>query len=518
MIRKINYQFLVFIVIAVLLAGCEAQESVLQSSRSTQQATITYKTLSECKGDEALNKAMSRFVPNIKSPSFTLRDGEGEQHEIVIDSATVKIVNTLNELTYNFLVNKYVSEKTENLIFQIKDPGTAQEELKAYLVKYDLLLEPGSEEYMEIYEVMEDNKIWALGGCVSITIYTDYQCGCAGHWPGQACTCPQTAYTASATYTFCDGGGGGGGDGGGVPPTSGGNPPTNPGHGGGGGSIGVIHTATVLPLNDGAIFLGTLTMEQKKFLDRNPDIAEEISYYINQGGDEGFATWAVDYLMDHPSITWSQFVNWFMMPREGQDVLSYDETYWENPNLTFPQQNLPTWANFQSAYPTNNGATLVQTIGGAVQQAFIDYPNLVAGYCALKVSRGLNYSGINIPQIITTNGNPGTVMGADGKYYFLNAKALNKWMKETFGTNPATTTTPYNANHVHIDGSEGGMNGQNYPALTSGIKGIYSMVSTNPLWASGHADLISEGVCVFGCHFYDTPPAPIDYIDIWTLE
>ena len=34
----------------------------------------------------------------------------------------------------------------------------------------------------------------------------------------------------------------------------------------------------------------------------------------------------------------------------------------------------------------------------------------------------------------------------------------------------------------------------------------------------GHADLINEGICVFGCHFYDNPPAPIDYIDIWILN
>ncbi|UPQ80064.1 type VI secretion system amidase effector protein Tae4 [Flavobacterium azooxidireducens] len=136
----------------------------------------------------------------------------------------------------------------------------------------------------------------------------------------------------------------------------------------------------------------------------------------------------------------------------------------------------------------------------------------------LKVSRALNYSGITIPQITTTANNPGTIQGNDGKYYFLNAKALNKWMKKTFGTNPATSSTPYNKNHIHIDGSEGGENGINFPSLVSGLKGIYSMVSTNPQWASGHADLIQDGLCVFGCHFQDTPPVPIDYIDIWVLE
>lgn len=44
------------------------------------------------------------------------------------------------------------------------------------------------------------------------------------------------------------------------------------------------------------------------------------------------------------------------------------------------------------------------------------------------------------------------------------------------------------------------------------------MVSYNPDWASGHADLINDGICVFGCHFYDRPPAPIEYIDVWKLD
>ena len=32
------------------------------------------------------------------------------------------------------------------------------------------------------------------------------------------------------------------------------------------------------------------------------------------------------------------------------------------------------------------------------------------------------------------------------------------------------------------------------------------------------ADIIDDGFCVSGCHFYDDPPAPIDYVDIWVLD
>lgn len=224
-----------------------------------------------------------------------------------------------------------------------------------------------------------------------------------------------------------------------------------------------------------------------------------------------FLAFKNDYFIEHPNTTEAQFQNWFLTPREDKDG-DYDSTYWDNPNLTFPEQNLPTFQAFDTAYPRIDGSELAQLVGGQVLQLYNQYPSTVRGFCALKVSRALNYSGINIPNIITTNGQPGTVLGSDGKYYFLNAKALNTWMRKTFGV------SPQNPNHIKILGSQGGINSQNFPSLTAGIKGIYSMVSTNSQWASGHADLINNGNCIFGCHFYDIPPAPIDYIDIWKLN
>lgn len=116
-----------------------------------------------------------------------------------------------------------------------------------------------------------------------------------------------------------------------------------------------------------------------------------------------------------------------MIESEGKDFF-YDANYWENPNLTFPQQNLPTWANFLAAYPNEDSQQLYGVVGGDVAQAQIDYPLETRNGCALKVSRALNYSGVIIPNIPTTSTIPGTVQGADGKYYFLNAKALNIWM------------------------------------------------------------------------------------------
>ena len=156
-----------------------------------------------------------------------------------------------------------------------------------------------------------------------------------------------------------------------------------------------------------------------------------------------FFLWAFPYLIDNPTVTVEQFKNWFMGKTEGKDFF-YNANYWENPNLTFQQQSLPTWAAFSAAYPNQTSAQLYGVVGGAVAQAQIDHPIETENGCALKVSRALNYSGITIPNIPSTSGNPGTLQGADGKYYFLNAQALIIWMKKTFGT----TNNP---NYIHKD-------------------------------------------------------------------
>lgn len=150
-------------------------------------------------------------------------------------------------------------------------------------------------------------------------------------------------------------------------------------------------------------------------------------------------------------------------------------------------------------------------IGGAVWQARLSNPNITRNTCAIRLSKALNYSGVIIPNI------PGkTFKGADNKYYFLMAKDINKWMRKTFGTNPSTSSTPYNANHHHFTGIQAGEYGINLPDLLIDKKGIYSLVSNNPTWGSGHADLLYDDIlCGNNCHFAD---APIDYIDIWILN
>ncbi len=128
----------------------------------------------------------------------------------------------------------------------------------------------------------------------------------------------------------------------------------------------------------------------------------------------------------------------------GQDWF-YDEEFWNNPNLTFPEQDAPSYEDFFDAFPKEPdgswlyGADNIYNIaGGDVLQARIsdltdDNPRTFTNNtCALKVSIALNGCGIEIPELASLNGKPGTLKGADGNYYFLNARSLANWMKKTF--------------------------------------------------------------------------------------
>jgi hypothetical protein len=190
--------------------------------------------------------------------------------------------------------------------------------------------------------------------------------------------------------------------------------------------------------------------------------------------------------------------------------------------LTFQQQNLPTYKDYEknmARFPDGNLMTGADNVYGLVGGKVLDVRKKdkanTENTCALKVSIALNRTNIIIPNI------PGqTIEGGGeflGKYFFLNAKSLNSWMRKTFGTN--------NSNHIELLGNEGGMNGEKFPKSEKlkNIKGIYSMITTeeydNKGGASGHADLLfkdSKGLanCAFGCFFN----LPVKRIDVWILN
>ena len=273
------------------------------------------------------------------------------------------------------------------------------------------------------------------------------------------------------------------------------------------------------PSNLTTLYHNYLTdVNQQNWLQQHLAIKLKIIDYLQDHHtveDFQFASWTVDYLYTNQTVTWEVFQNQFIGTAEGQEGI-YNSNFWENPNLNFPPQDLPTWVNFQNAFPLdtnplyNTPEKMYNSIGGSVANL---YSGPQTNTCAIRLSKALNYSGIIIPNI------PGkTYKGADNKYYFKAAYEINLWMRITFGTNPASNTnpvTPFNANHHQYTQSQAGVHGANLPSLLNGMHGIYSIYSSNFNWATGHADLLnSNATCGNHCLFYE---APIYRLDIWEL-
>lgn len=109
--------------------------------------------------------------------------------------------------------------------------------------------------------------------------------------------------------------------------------------------------------------------------------------------------------------------------------------------------------------------------------------------CALRVSRALNYSGVNIPSIAGQ-----TWQGGDNKNYFFRAEHLYNWMVKTFGQPD-----------IHLTEADGAPNGTKFPDLLYGLqnRGIYIMKpkSVSSFGASGHTTLWGGLDCI-GRHNY----------------
>lgn len=130
----------------------------------------------------------------------------------------------------------------------------------------------------------------------------------------------------------------------------------------------------------------------------------------------------------------------------------------------------PSFDDLLANFPTNDSGgempaeEVYKLIGGKVLTAHENNPEAFNNACALRVSRALNGSGVDLPNI------PGkTLTGADGRNYFYRAKDLYNWMRQSYGK-PISTA--------------------NYSSL-QGNKGVYIMQASYParFGAWGHATL-----------------------------
>nr|WP_315191501.1 T6SS effector amidase Tae4 family protein [uncultured Flavobacterium sp.] len=545
---KMKKLFLLFLLSSFfIMTNCQTEE-IISNTKNVEDSTQKNKTI---------NIVSLKKIPDVENIVNGIKKEKSVTNKSIIslDLDQEKIIELLREngdKSYSILIEKTFKDDEPYTVENL-NVLSENEDYKALITKwipsdgkpfYDVEKFIGELQYLDL----NGNLLHTLK--IGTTIKTAksnqtaksqlvIQIGC---WSYEMlpCGCSGSNYEiVSSSYT-CAGGGGG--------TTSGGTTSTGGTTGTGGGGYSGSGTTTFvpnIPTQDVVeakmykTFLTSLTTDQYNFLGYYQNVDQDIFNYLaennfmsanklvakkmintafisdNLGANSSieFVEWGSNYLIQNPTVTWAKFKNQFMGLSEGQDG-TYDAAYWDNPNLTFQKQNLPSWSNFEASFPKDTNPLydtpekMYKSIGGTIA-TFYSGPN--TNTCAIRLSKALNYSGVIIPNI------PGqTYIGADGKFYFKAAYQINLWMRKTFGTNPATTTTPFNSQHVEYTGAQAGINGINLPSLLNGKKGIYSIYSSNFNWASGHADLLySNATCGNRCHFYD---APIYRLDIWILN
>ena len=255
-------------------------------------------------------------------------------------------------------------------------------------------------------------------------------------------------------------------------------------------------------------------LENNEYSEDSIEFATAILDHFAITWDSDFPEWAFNFLANNPDTTLEEFDNWFLTQPEGNDG-EYDARFWEDPNLTFPQQVLPTFQEYLNAYPkhqTGNEITnmtsseVYQLVGGSIYSNHLSGNLNYQNACSIRGSRALNYSGVNIG-VVMQNGIQRTEKGSDNKNYILAAAAFNVWMNKTFG--PPT----YKLTNAQING-----NLENVANFLKNKSGIYTLVTNSPGQAgySGHVDIILSGICLGGANA--NPNGGIKYIEIWELD
>lgn len=562
--KKLN--LLMLLALTLLMFGCRTELSNEETSLTQSDFRKTIKL------KEAL--AFKNYLTEIKNnPSNSYSKNE-DFFSSLSDDATVTVITQNNVTSYSTVV-RHLNRSSDVLVYSVdnenKSIGFTAKYKPSHLTKnYHIDNFTGTVEYTSMDgrpmgtrelvngvplapKTAQQNTTASKVACSYSINLIEVNCNGDNHTPSQyaQCTANEKPYYIVEITEVCP---------------SGGQPPKgfpNMGFYDGGGDSGGSTTSSEMSIQDSFNYMlneagfPELSAEEYTYIQNNQYIGGQLlSYfynnlnqnntqllhwsigYFNSLGNLGTNTitiwkefesklnFAQQFFANNPNTSWEKFENWFLKTNEGLDG-DYDSTYWDNPNLSFPAQSLPSWNEFAVAYPKHNDPNfdtpekMYQAAGNAIYNTY-----LTKGYrntCALRISYAINH-------ILGPDGKPKIKIppsagfkGNDGNYYFLSATALLKWMKATF----VTPSSPY-----HISGSQGGQNGVNFPSIMSNLpvnNGIYIMIPNIPggcpsppnpqgtgFCASGHADLIQNGVCDGGCYFGAL--GGVKEIFVWPLQ
>jgi len=563
----------IFLFVILFVYSCiqdDSQSFLPENNQGEQTFTTKRVYFDEIENKEVIQQKINRFFDKNNSHNYRSKRSKNNKNYIL---DTEKIAYIEDETTHSYtmqLIDLDVPYKLINLLLSSSDG----ENYDMYLVEYNISEEEKQQliegKYVDLSNkvtfiridendfgnLYQTNSLKTDEICYEIEV-VEGVCASGQHGHGdESCSFLGTNKEAPPTYfviTAVDCGAGGGGGGGYFPPTGGSpweyyppdgsftgyNPPSPPLGGGGNIKNPPKNTTPVRNFTRFDSFSFSLDIDKPELATwlnnpQNSEIKEQIKSYINSNSfiigpsmqeqlnkRYEFVEWAIQFFIDNPDTTWDEFKNWFMGEPQGDDYF-YDDSFWNNPaNLNFQQQPLPSYNDFHNGFKDSNGKyfqgadNIYNLVGGAVKQVRIDYPGKqTENTCALRMSIALNYSGVIIPNISGQ-----TIEGEGdyaGKYFFLNARALRNWMRETFGTSDLNDGLPDNIKHISFTAQQTGEKGINLPNLVKNKKGIYAIIIPPEFeGVSGHVDILRpNGTCPSYCNFQ----LPVERVDIWILD
>lgn len=260
------------------------------------------------------------------------------------------------------------------------------------------------------------------------------------------------------------------------------------------------------------------------YLSSNHELTKSIFYYLAENNStnydytqaKAFAINAIQFIITNPQFNFKQYENWFgnnypdLVPNN--PVVNPDNITYETPII---QQSLPSFNDFLNYFPkkgTEGNYTEMSTsevyylVGGSLLTSHLNNPEGYSNACSIRGSRGLLYSGVDIPVLNYTGTNQRTQKGGDNKNYILDAVSFNKYMIDKFGETPHK-----------LEGAEAN-NPTEIAELLNGKNGIYVIInsSQNQAGYSGHVDAIINGQCIGGA--YTGVTGGVKSIRVWELN
>ena len=280
------------------------------------------------------------------------------------------------------------------------------------------------------------------------------------------------------------------------------------------GGIGI--NTTTIDIN--TILGEILNDEQLLWLSAHPEEEDAIKQYLKVNNSleaEVFIYEAIDFLTNNIQFNFTQYENWFSsyypdLELNTLEINPNDITY----DTPLTQQVLPTFDTYISHFPKlgtvgnyeqMSSPDVYELVGGTLYTSHINDLKNYSNACSIRGSRGLLYSGINIP-VLRYNNNQRTQKGGDNKNYILDAVSFNKFMIDKFGE------ATYKLEGVDANDTKKVAN------LLNGKNGIYIIINNSPGQAgySGHVDSIINGICIGGA--YTVTSGGIKSIRIWELN